>query len=137
MQVPNKHQSMVFYPFTLEGALHLEKSVNLQWIISRDFHGFWVHKLVCITIEVLCLYQLFWLQWSTKNNSHTKNIFHEGHLYNGRYTQLTCLSEACQALRYDCQFAFHYLQTTYFYPLWKLICILTFKEKHFPWTFKN
>ena len=44
-----------------------------------------------------------------------ENIFHERHLYNGRYTQLTCLSEACQALRYDCQFAFHFLQTVYFY----------------------
>ena len=42
-----------------------------------------------------------------------KNIFIR-HLYNGRYTQLTCMSEACQALRYNCQFAFHYLQTAYF-----------------------
>ena len=25
------------------------------------------------------------------------------------------MSEACQALRYDCQFAFYYLQTAYFY----------------------
>ena len=39
------------------------------------------------------------------------------HLFNGRYTQLTCISEACQALRYDCQFAFYYLQTAYFYQL--------------------
>ena len=46
-----------------------------------------------------------------------KNIFHERHLYNGRYTQLTRLGEAGQALRYDCQFAFHYLQTAYFYQL--------------------
>ena len=37
--------------------------------------------------------------------------------YNGKYTQLTCLSEACQALRYDGRFAFHYLQTAYLYQL--------------------
>ena len=43
-----------------------------------------------------------------------KNLF-KRHLYNGRYTQLTCMSEVCQALRYDCQFAFYCLQTTYFY----------------------
>ena len=30
-----------------------------------------------------------------------KNIFHERLLYNGKYTQLTCLSEACQAVRYE------------------------------------
>ena len=30
-------------------------------------------------------------------------------------THLTCKSETCQALKYDCQFAFRYLQTAYFY----------------------
>ena len=39
------------------------------------------------------------------------------HLYNGRYTQLTCMSEACQVLRYDCQLTFYYLQMAYFYQL--------------------
>ena len=34
-----------------------------------------------------------------------------------RYTQLTCLSEACRALRYYCQSAFYYLQTAYFHQL--------------------
>ena len=77
----------------------------------------------------------FWLQRSTKNDSHTKKYFLR-HLCNGRYTQLICLSEACQALRYDCQFAFHYLQTAHFYQLWKLLCLL-FQRKHFPWTFKR
>ena len=67
-----------------------------------------------IEIEVQCLQYLFRLQRSTKNNSHTKKYFHERHLYNGRYTQLTCLSEACQALRYDCQFAFSLLANSLF-----------------------
>ena len=67
-----------------------------------------------IEIEVQCLQYLFQLQRSTKNNSHTKKYFHERHLYNGRYTQLTCLSEACQALRYDCQFAFSLLANSLF-----------------------
>ena len=33
----------------------------------------------------------------------------------GINTQLTYMSEACQALWYDCQLAFYYLQTAYFY----------------------
>ena len=82
---------MVFYSFTLAGAL-----CALRFCAFTSFFGFKDQQRTTATL---------------------KNIFHEGHLYNGRYTQLTCLSEACQALRYDCQFAFHYLQTTYFYPL--------------------
>ena len=46
-------------------------------------------------------------------NGRIKNNF----LKTPKYTQLTCWSEACHALRYDCQFAFYYLQTAYFYQL--------------------
>ena len=46
-----------------------------------------------------------------------QKIFFMKDTYNGKYTQLTCLSEACQALRYDGGFAFHYLQTAYLYQL--------------------
>ena len=48
-------------------------------------------------------------------------------------TQLTCMSETFQALKYDCQFAFHFLQTDYFDQL----CIPTFKQKHFPRELKH
>ena len=65
-----------------------------------------------------------------------KNIFHERHPHSGRYTQLTCFSEACQALRYDCQFDFHFLQTAYFYQLRKLL-YPCFQRKAFPWIFKH
>ena len=41
-----------------------------------------------------------------------KNISEDTSVYNSK--QLTCMSEACQALSYDRQFAFHYLQTDYF-----------------------
>ena len=80
----------------------------------------------------------FRLQRSTKTNGDTKIIFHERHLYNhyGRYTQLTCLSEACQALRYDGSLLFiscKQLISTNF----KNFCILAFKEEYFPWTFKH
>ena len=54
------------------------------------------------------------------------------HLYKGRYTQLTCMSEACQVLRYDCQLAFYYLQQLISISF-KNSCIPTFKEKHFQW----
>ena len=33
----------------------------------------------------------------------------------GINTQLTYMSDACQALWYDCQLTFYYLQTAYFY----------------------
>ena len=70
-----------------------------------------------IKIEVKCLYKVFMATKINKEQQPHQKYFHERHLYNGRYTQLTCLSEACQTLRYDCQFAFHYLQTAYFYQL--------------------
>ena len=42
------------------------------------------------------------------------------------------MSEACQALRYDYQFAFHYLQTAYFRLSFENFWISAFKERHFP-----
>ena len=53
------------------------------------------------------------------------------------YTQLTCLSEACQALRYmivrllfiSCE---QLISTSF-----ENFCILALKEKHFPRTFKH
>ena len=66
-----------------------------------------------------------------------KNIFHERHLYNGRYTQLTCLSVACRAVRYEF-FSLIFITCNQLISIsFKTFCILTFKEKHFPWTFKH
>ena len=75
----------------------------------------------------------FGYQDQQRTTATPKNIFHERHLYNhyGRYTQLTYLSEASQALRYDCQFAFHFLQTAYFYQLQKLL-YPRFQRRAFP-----
>ena len=39
------------------------------------------------------------------------------------------MSEVCQALKYGCQFSFHYLQIAYFYHL---ETPFTFKENRFP-----
>ena len=78
MQVPDKHQSMVFYSSTLE-----DPCVHKNWS-SVPLPAFFGYKD------------------QQRTTATPKNIFHERHLYNGRYTQLTCLSEACQALRYDC-----------------------------------
>ena len=67
---------------------------------------------------------------SQRTTATPRNIFHDRHLYNGRYTQLTCLSDACQAC------------SLFFITCNQLIsisfqnfCILAIKEKQFPWTF--
>ena len=107
--VYSKHQSMVFYSSTLRRVPCVSKnwsSVPLPTFLSTKIN-------------------------KDRTKTTPKNIFRERHLYNGRYTQLTCLSEACQALRYDCQFAFHFLQTAYFYQLWKLL-YPRFQRKAFP-----
>ena len=65
-----------------------------------------------------------------------QNIFLKTPLH-GRYTQLTCKSETCQALKYDCQFSFHCLQTALTSIIFEVFCILAFKEKRFPWKFKH
>ena len=102
---------MVFYSSTLEGAL-----VHKNWS-SVPLVAFLATKI-------------------NKEQQLPQKFFLETPVFNGRYTQLTCMSEACQALKYGCQFAFHYLQTAYFYHLWNS-CIPTFIEKHFPWKFKH
>ena len=55
-------------------------------------------------------------------------------LFKDTSTQRTWMGEACQASRYDCHFAFHYLPTAYFKQLSKLL-YLRFQERHFPWIF--
>ena len=47
------------------------------------------------------------------NNSHIKKHFLR-QLFSDGYTRLKCMSESCQALGYDCQFSFRFLQTAYF-----------------------
>ena len=80
-------------------------NISLNWSFTLSpWRVPCVHK-----IEVQCLTSFFGYKDQQRTTTTSKNIFHERQgLYNGRCTQLTCLSEVCQALRYDCQFAFHY-----------------------------
>ena len=105
--MPGKHESMVFSSSTLEGPC--------------------VHK----NLSLVPLPAFFGYKKINKEQQPQQKIFFMRHHYNGRYTQLTCLSEACQALRYDCQFAFHFLQTAYFYQLQKLL-YPCFQREAFP-----
>ena len=72
-----------------------------------------------IEVHAVPLPAFFGYKDQQRTTATPKKNFHERHLYNhyGRYTQLTCLSAACQALRYNYQFAFHFLQTANFYRL--------------------
>ena len=70
-----------------------------------------------IRLKLSAFTSLFGYKDQQRTIATPESIFHERHLSNGSYAQLTCLSEACQTLRYDCQFAFRYLETAYFYQL--------------------
>ena len=59
---------------------------------------------------------------------------HQKNLFKGTYIKVGTLKTDMfewQALKYDCQFAFHYLQTAHFYQLWKRL-YPCFQRKAFP-----
>ena len=64
-------------------------------------------QLVQVPIKHHCMVFNSWLQRSIRTTAITNNLFKDSSTMEGIHNLRRCMSAACQAYRYDRQFAFH------------------------------